>query len=385
MLYVEAVIAVVDDTPENVNVLRGLLTQAAYKVLCFTNAEAALKAFGKRQPDLVLMDVNMPGLNGFEACQRMKADENLKNIPVIFISAASDTQDVIQGFAVGGSDYIAKPFRAEEVLARVKTHVANAMMQTSLQKSYDQVLQLESMRESLVQMIVHDIRSPLTVVRGFADMCGKRMEMGHSPQMTDIQRIAQAAKRMGSMIEDILQVNQIEAAGLELNGSHFNLSTECYKLIEDYKAIHTKHHLVLSLPDEHQEVKADKAIVLRIIENLLNNALKFTPEGGTIELSIRPGETGAVTVSINDEGPGVPDEDKEKIFDKYCQLSATDSRYKGSVGLGLTFCKMAVEAHGGAIGVCDNQPGGSRFWITLPTQLEKEEPTQLQHEVPQAC
>ncbi|WP_309385499.1 hybrid sensor histidine kinase/response regulator [Cerasicoccus frondis] len=371
MINLDIVIAVVDDTSENLKVLRRLLVQAAYKVLCFNDAESALRAFAKRKPDLVLMDVNMPTMDGYEACSEMKAQDQLRDIPVIFISALSDSEDIVRGFSVGGADYIVKPFRAPEVLARVKNNVSNHFLQKSLRESYQQVVELESMRDNLVHMIVHDLRTPLSTMQGYAQLCERRIQDGDIPRLDDIQRINDGADRMSCMLNDMLSVNQVERSGLRLNQGQFDVTEECRQLISLFQTTYPRHALSLSAPGYPIVLQADEGLIRRVIENLLVNAVKFTQTGLEILLEVKKDASGTVHIAVTDQGKGVPDEDKQRIFNKFSQALTSDTRYKGSIGLGLTFCKYAVEAHSGEIGVQDSPNGGSRFWFSLPDKTSE--------------
>lgn len=161
---------VVDDTVANLKLLQAMLQAKDHHVLAFTSGKAALAAAAQNPPDLILLDINMPEFNGFQVCEHLKADEELREIPVIFISALNETADKIKAFSVGGADYVTKPFQFEEVYARVKAQLELRRQKHELQHSYDKLLELEALRDNLVHMIVHDMRSPLTVAIGNLDL-----------------------------------------------------------------------------------------------------------------------------------------------------------------------------------------------------------------------
>jgi PleD family two-component response regulator len=166
----KATILVVDDTPANLKLLHEMLQSKGYRVLASPDGKTALNAAAKSMPDLILLDINMPEMNGFEVCERLKANELLKDIPILFISALTETTDKVKAFSVGGVDYVSKPFQFEEVNARVETHLELSRQKRELQESYDKLRELETQRDGLVHMIVHDMRSPLMVTLGNLEM-----------------------------------------------------------------------------------------------------------------------------------------------------------------------------------------------------------------------
>lgn len=368
----DTVIAIVDDTIENIKLLRQLLTSASYKVLCFSGAKAALKAFEKRRPDLILLDVNMPEMSGHECCVELKKTKALADIPVIFISASNDSGDIVKGFEVGGADYIVKPFRVEEVLARVKAHISNFVLQRSLRLSYQRTMELEKIRDDMVHMLVHDIRSPLSAIRGYVELCERRIDRGGLPTAENFDRMKSGASRIGAMLDNILTVSKSEKAGLEVSAGIFDLGKDAVTIVEDFRVSSPDHEITASLSDVKVCALGDRKLTHRVIENLMQNALKFTPVGKGVNLVVELEKCNTVRVLVDDQGPGIRDQDKVKIFDKYQQISLSTNRYKGSVGLGLTFCKLAIEAQGGSIGVNDSSSGGSCFWFSLPCRSMAE-------------
>ena len=163
-------VIVVDDTPANLQLLTGMLKERGYKVRPVPSGKLALQAAKNDPPDLILLDIMMPEMDGYEVCERLKADEKLREIPVIFISALNETMDKVRAFGVGGVDYVTKPFQFEEVDARVRTHLELQRQRRKLKENYEQLRRLEELRDNLVHMIVHDLRNPLTGISGFLDL-----------------------------------------------------------------------------------------------------------------------------------------------------------------------------------------------------------------------
>ena len=216
-------VLVVDDTTDNLRLLSGFLGQLGYEVRPATSGQQALQAAEHDPPDLVLLDVNMPEMNGYEVCARLKASAKLRDVPAIFLTALSDLADKIKAFEVGGVDYITKPFHLEEVQARVRTHLALRSANLELLRSYSKLQELEQLREDLVHMVVHDMRSPLTVIAGnlsfLKDECNKL-----SPQAaTDLQDAIEGAEAVAKLANDLLDVSRLEEGKLPLRLAEHDL------------------------------------------------------------------------------------------------------------------------------------------------------------------
>ncbi len=348
-------ILLVDDTPANLNLLIGMLRQSGYKLRPAPSGKLALQAARTLPPDLILLDIRMPEMDGYEVCERLKADSALKEIPVIFLSALSETTDKVKAFAAGGVDYITKPFQLDEVLARVETHLKLQRQRLQLQESYESLRRLESLRDSLIHMVVHDLRSPLMVVGDFLTLLEKcesqNLSMNGSRFVLQARR---AVDELVDMVNSMLDVSRMEAGELKLNRSHCQLELLLREVADGF---------VVEAPEQPVEVSADAALLSRVMRNLLGNALRFASGRGSVRAVISSSGREA-RVAITDNGPGIPPEYHDKIFEKFWQVEHVGT--STGTGLGLTFCKFAVELHGGCIGV-ESEPGqGSTFWFTLP-------------------
>jgi two-component system, sensor histidine kinase and response regulator len=359
-------VIVVDDTPANLQLLTGMLKERGYKVRPVPSGKLALQAAKNDPPDLILLDIMMPEMDGYEVCERLKADEKLREIPVIFISALNETMDKVRAFGVGGVDYVTKPFQFEEVAARVSTHLELQRQRRKLKENYERLRRLEELRDNLVHMIVHDLRSPLTGISGFLDLA---LVLEKETLTEDGLEYLQTAKRSTTavidMVSAVLDVSKMEAGEMKLHLAECDLVRMVVDLMSGMQSLKEGREMVLDAPPAPVTVVADGDLILRVIQNLLGNALKFTPSGGRIRLSIEPDED-RVCVRVQDNGPGIPPEYQVRIFEKFGQVEARANRQKYSTGLGLTFCKLAVEAHGGSIGVKSEVDKGSTFWFVLP-------------------
>ncbi len=361
-----ATILMVDDTPANLELLSGMLKGRGYNVRAAINGGLALQAVRNDPPDLILLDIMMPDMDGYEVCAELKSEEKLKDIPVIFLSSLTDTFDKVRAFGAGGVDYITKPFQLEEVEARVETHLELRRQKQRLQEAYDKLRELEKLRESLVQMIIHDLRSPLTGTYAYLKLIGENP--GKNLTADQVRYSAEAMKAVMQMIQmacDALDASKMEKGRMPLNAADCDLGRVLEDGISGLKPFFGDREVRYTAPASPLTVLADRELLLRVVQNLLSNALKFTPAGGLITLDLKPAGR-RVRVSVKDTGPGIAPEHRRKMFDKSAQgeLRAGQQRY--SAGLGLTFCRLAVEAHGGTIGIDSPEGKGSDFWFELP-------------------
>jgi len=361
-------IILVDDTPANLQLLTGMLKERGYKVRPVPSGKLALQAAQNDPPDLILLDIMMPEMDGYEVCERLKADDKLKEIPVIFISALNETMDKVRAFGVGGVDYVTKPFQFEEVNARVSTHLELQGQRRKLRENLEQLRRLEEMRDNLVHMIVHDLRSPLTGISGFLDLAlALEKETLTEDGLDYLQTAKRSTTAVINMVSAVLDVSKMEAGEMKLHLTECDLVGIATDLMSDMESLKEAREMNLDAPPLPVTVVADKDLILRVIQNLLGNALKFTSSDGWIRLDIQPDEN-RVCVKVRDNGPGIPAEYQDRIFEKFGQVEARAHRQKFSTGLGLTFCKLAVEAHGGSIGVESEVGKGSTFWFALPKE-----------------
>lgn len=361
-----ASILMVDDNPVNLQVLTSMLKQSGWRPRPVTSGRLGLQAARNEAPDLVLLDVNMPELNGYEVCELLKADPQLADIPVIFVSALGETVDKVRGFQVGGVDYITKPFQLDEVKARVAAHLELRRQRRELDASYQKLRESERLRDSLVHMIVHDLRSPLGAIIAYLDLIATeaQQKLGAEAQ-EDVQNAMRATRNMVRMVNAILDASKLEAQMMKLDLRACDLVEVLAQSLDDLESLVGNRHLAFARPEAPAMVVADREIVARIVQNFLANALRFTPGGGEIRLGLAV-EAQHMRVFVADTGPGVPPDARERIFDKFVEATGPTPDRRRGTGLGLAFCKMAVEAHGGRIGVDSELGKGSTFWFTLP-------------------
>ena len=372
------ILLVVDDVESNIDILLNALGED-YAIRVATNGVNALDSVKRVRPDLILLDVMMPGMDGFEACRRLKDDPTTQDIPVIFVTALNETMHKIKGFSVGGVDYVTKPFQFEEVRARVDAHLELhrqkgelcrqklelSRQKCELQQSYDKLRETETQRDGLVHMIAHDMRSPLFAILGNLEMA----EMEHLPKDATvcIDSALSAAGMIIEMISTLLDVSKMEAGQMTLEFSAVDMRNLVMETIRMVEPLRGQRKLAIKSPDEIEAVVGDTHLIRRVLQNLIGNALKFTDKDkGIITVCIEITAKDKMRVSVVDNGNGILLEHRGKVFDKFYQIAAHKQSKGHSTGLGLAFCKLAVEAHGGEIGLESDMEMGSTFWFELP-------------------
>ena len=365
-------IMVVDDTPDNLHLLKQMLQACGFEVLVHPDGAMAVRAAERNPPDLILLDIDMPSLDGYEVCRLLKALPSTRAIPVIFLSALNTTEDRVRAFREGGEDFIPKPFQFEEVKARVDAHIEIhrhrkelEAKNRALEASYRELRAVESMRDTLVHMVVHDMRNLLQGATASLDvlraMTGDQLQ---SRGATMVEHVSCSTFLLTEMVTTVLEVNKMEAGALELHEVRSDLRSVASAFLTPMMNNQEEGVLRIEVPETPLIAKCDPTLIGRSILNLVANSLKFTRHRpGAVRFTLSAEGTGA-RVEVTDTGPGVPPEYRERVFDKFFQGSVSGVRY--STGLGLAFAKMAVEAHGGQIGVLSEVGKGSTFWFTLP-------------------
>jgi len=359
-----ASVLVVDDTIENLRLLSNLLGEQGYEVRAVTNGRQALQAAEHDPPDLILLDITMPEMDGYEVCRRLKAVDRCKDVPVIFITALTDTADKVLAFDTGAVDYITKPFQFAEVLARVKTHLALRSAQVALAESYQRLRALEELRDNLVHMIVHDMKSPMMALLIRLKLLKAPVATLGADSQEDLREAVDSVDVLNRMTNDLLDVNRLEEGKMPIERAAWDLTRMGAEVRATLGAMDRERQIDIESAGT-VEATCDGAIIRRVMENFVSNAIKHTPAGSRVRISIARRD-GRARVEVHDEGQGLPPGAAEKIFEKFVTIKDRHERAYHSTGLGLTFCKLAIEAHNGAIGVDPRLPAGSTFWFELP-------------------
>jgi signal transduction histidine kinase len=395
-------ILVVDDNRENLRLLTSVLTKQGYVVRAAPDGRLALASAQAKLPDLILLDVMMPEMDGYQICAQLKADERTRNIPVIFVSAADQVLDKVKAFSVGGVDYITKPFQMAEMLARVQTHLALRAMQKQIEESNIQLarindeltheiiertrvekellrhtVELEARNEELdafAHTVAHDLKTPLTWVIGYADLLKKEHAKLSDEEMYDwLDEIAKSGRRMNSIIEELLllssvrKVEEIEIQSLDMLSIVDQVLDRLAPMIEEYQA-------EIVLPKTWPGALGYTLWIEEVWTNYLSNALKYGGRPPQVELgatvqpstaSLANGEQERdqyVRFWIRDNGLGISPKDQARLFTLFTRLDQV--RAKG-YGLGLSIVRRIVEKLNGKVGVESEMGQGSTFWFTL--------------------
>ena len=372
-------ILIVDDIPANIQLLSQVLIENGYKVRKLISGERALKAVELQAPDLILLDIKMPRMDGYEVCRQLKASEATCAIPVIFISALDDVFDKVKGFEAGGADYIIKPFEPVEVLARVSAQLkmqrlqqqlrcANVQLATQnvqLSQEIQERQQAEANLRMLLHAVSHDLRSPLS---GMSLLLQNRLADAASNIAIDrrtVEVMVQSCSRQLQLIESLTATQQFDVKSASLAMKPLSLPALVQNILIERLPILNQHRVKVKqlFPADLPLVNADAQQLWRVFGNLIDNAVKYNQSGFILTVEAkREGEM--VLCTVADNGAGISPQQCARLFEPYTRGVGVSLRQ--GLGLGLYICRQIVEAHGGEIGVDSELGKGARFWLTLP-------------------
>ncbi|HEY5510347.1 MAG TPA: hybrid sensor histidine kinase/response regulator [Prolixibacteraceae bacterium] len=358
-------ILIVDDVPANLKVLGEILKGEGYLVRPVPNGVLALKVAERTEPDLILLDIMMPDLNGFEVCKLLKENKKVCDIPVIFISALNDTQDIVKALRSGGVDFISKPFQAEEVIARVKTHLQLRYQSKKLVEQSKELQKLIATKDKFFSIIAHDLRGPLGGFMGITELLVEDLSPDEKNELTI--ELNHSAKALYNLLENLLEWARMQQGQTSFNPGKINLNGLVHECLNaQIDSIRKKEINVDIAISESHEVFADANLLQSIVRNLLSNAVKFTPRNGTIAVSTYLTHHNSTVVIIKDSGIGMKSEMASNLFQLNVNNSRPGTEGERSSGLGLQLCKEFVEKHGGEIWVESEVNVGTSFYFSIP-------------------
>ena len=375
----EGSVLVVDDNPTNLSVLVNLLKDVGMRVLVATDGESAIEQTKYVKPDLILLDVMMPGIDGFETCQRLKANPGTVKIPIIFMTALSETVDKVRGLSLGAVDYVTKPFEHEEVLVRIRTHLTIAKQcQTIEAQNLDLQTEISDRKRAeecltiFLHAVSHDLRNPVTGLIMVLDNLAKTANSEGNILLpkTIVERMRQSGERQLALINSLLESHVNDIHGIIIHPQPVAISEIIQAAIADIQPLLDKEETEIDcqIPSDLPLVFADTTHIYRVFENLIANAIKHNPPNLKLTISAQLNPENMLLCTVADNGIGMNNEQSERLFDLYAQgkMPNTLNRRSLSLGLGLYICRQIVQAHGGAIGVTSQISAGSKFWFTLP-------------------
>jgi two-component system, sensor histidine kinase and response regulator len=383
----KATIILADDQPANLKLLERMLKQQGYDVRSFPRGRLALAAADHCPPDLILLDINMPEMNGFEVCERLKSNPKLAPIPVIFLSALNETEDKVKAFRAGGVDYVTKPFQFEEVQSRVETHLKLHQLQRALQQQNERLEDLvrsrtrelaeaharlkilDRAKSDFLHLISHGLRTPLNGLLGVGQLLLE--ESGSSPEAEELRGLFEdSSRRILAIVENALLLTQIEVEGEQFAWEHVLLATvvDC-----------AMGHAVEFARARRVNLEAEAAptvsilgtedLLVKAVQALLEMAIRFSEAGETVRLACHP-LANATQITIQSNGPRIPDPLLVKFFDLFSIGEASSP--VGDIGLGPPLAYRILSLFGGAVTIVNQNPSGMLITVSLrcaPTAL----------------
>jgi two-component system sensor histidine kinase/response regulator len=360
-------VLVVDDMAENIDILAGALT-GDYEVKVALNGQSALDiAFAKPHPDIILLDIMMPGMDGYEVCERLQKNESTREIPVVFVTAMGEMDDETRGFRAGGVDYITKPIRIPIVLSRVKAHLELKMARENLKNKNLILKENLRLRDDVDSIIRHDLKTPLNVIMWVPDLLKSDDNLTES-QLETLSILKQASRSMIKIMNSSINLIKMERGEYQVDASPVNILKTLYQIQNEMKGIIRASHLTLTFMINDQEcnesdqfkVLGEEILFYTVFVNLIKNAVEASPEGGRVMISLN--NTTDLTVQIQNQGT-VPDAILNNFFDKY----VTAGKSSGT-GLGTYSARLITEAMNGSIKMQTSLEKGTTITVSFPKE-----------------
>ena len=354
-------ILVVDDNTANLGVLFNYLDRSGLTVLVCQDAETAVELVKTERPDIVLLDVMLPGMSGFDACRLLKSDPEHAEIPVIFISALSDLDDKVEGFKAGGVDYITKPFQQEEVLARIRAHV-------TIRRQQERLEELNATKDRFFSIIAHDLRGSFGGILTAVDLIRRSLEQLTPELLNELaDNLHHSAETTYRLLENLLEWARLQQNSTEYNPEHLEPAPVILEIIDVYRLAAEQKGIKLSTTVEaDDEFVADRGMFAAVMRNLVNNALKFTHPGGSVDVSVSRLD-GMLAFTVRDTGVGISPSDREKLFRVDKKITSVGTSGEKGTGLGLLLVKEYVKKNRGNVSVESNHGAGTTITVTFPT------------------
>jgi len=365
-------ILLVDDNPTNIRIAAKILRQKNYNISFAQNGRDALQKAGSINFDTILLDIMMPGMDGYEVCEKLKSNPLTRQVPVIFLTAKTETENVVRAFELGGADYVTKPFNSQELLARVETQVRLKKSLESLEKVNKDLTDANNTKDKMFSIISHDLLGPIGNIKESLEVIvSGEVTMDEKNMQSFLQSVWASVGSSYSLLENLLFWARSQQGRLAHKPKKINLSTLIKDTIHLLKGVASQKSIQLKSNLQTEEmVFADRNAVKTILRNLMSNAIKFTEANGLITIDAKKQDDGFLLISLADNGIGMDQKTKDNLFQKFKNEPRWGTDGEKGVGLGLVITREFVEKHRGTIWVNSEVEKGSTFYFTLPREQE---------------
>ncbi len=372
-------IVVVDDSPFSTDALVTHMQLEGFDAVAYNDPLEALEALRADPPDLVLLDVMMPGMNGLEVLKTLRAQPSTAGVPVIMLTALDETDDIVRGLDLGANDYVTKPPQLEVLAARVRTQLHLKRLQDQRERDILELRRLSDIKDRFLQIAAHDLRTPVHNITLAVDLLNRHYQRTNCeiPQFDSIMRTMQNSLNvMRSIVNDFLDMQAIRSGSIELALQPVRLNDLVQSVLEQYEQYGRQKNIDLrvSLDPDLPPSLGDPDRLAQVIANLVSNAIKFSPPGSVVGIRTRQVMRRQL-LEVADSGPGIPQEEMPLLFQEFARLSPQPTGGENSSGVGRSIAKHLVELHGGKIGARSKVGHGSLFWVELPIQPVSEPQT----------
>jgi two-component system, sensor histidine kinase and response regulator len=360
-------VLIVDDQLVNLRVA-ALVLKNDYRILVAENGERAIKAAREKQPDLILLDVMMPIMSGFQVAKELANNNETKEIPIIFLTARNQTEDIIEAFKAGGVDHITKPFENLELIQRIKTHIQLSRQKKELFQTSLELKQLNEEKNKLFSVVAHDLRNFVGGSKQLMELTLKKLHEYDKAKIEDhIKEVVDNLEKTTVLMNELLSWSRKQSHRLDFSPDYFSLHTEVDKNLSNFETMANEKRISMhNQVEEGFQVYGDKNMINTILRNLIHNAIKYTYNGGAITVS-SGSEDSYNHISVIDSGVGIPEDSLEAIFEESFNSTADTSGKTGSA-VGLKLCREYVRKHHGMIFAENNPGGGSKFQFYIPVK-----------------
>ena len=359
---------VVDDVQTNVLLLKALLSKDGYGILVANNGQEALEVIRNENPDLILLDVMMPGMDGFEVAERLKSEEFRCEIPIIFLTALDDTQSIVNGFKLGVGDFISKPFRKEELMVRIKHQLSLVAARRIIEEKNEELRKTIAGRDKMYSVIAHDLRSPMASMKMLLNTIMMSVEKDKiDPDIFDMLEMSnKTSEEVFSLLDNLLKWTKSQLGKLTVIPQKLDISGLADGVVEVMNSVAEVKHIKLIRTDhESFFVYVDIEMIKSILRNLISNAVKFSNPDSEIKVGIKA-EDGKVIVSVTDSGKGIKKEDQHKLLKDSTHFTTYGTNSEEGSGLGLLLCRDFARKNGGELWFESEENLGSVFSFSLP-------------------